>query len=85
MNSLVKIGGTMHELVILNILRKNFFYNLSRDDILEIVFRSSIILALIFIDKHSLDNINDCKQQLSILKENNIKLKRLANTKKHIG
>ncbi|MCI8778770.1 MAG: hypothetical protein HFI87_06445 [Bacilli bacterium] len=85
MDSLVKLGSAMHELVILNILRENFFYNLSRGDILNIVFRSYLILALIFIDRCCLDNISDCKHQLSILKENNAKLKKLANTKKNIG
>lgn len=77
-DSLVKFSGATCELFILNKLRANCLNGLSKDDILEIICWSFLILLCINQDKLYLRNINDCKQQLSILKENKCKIKKIS-------
>ncbi len=81
LDSMVKILGACFELNILNIIRKNLLNGLSAANVFEITMDLLEILMFIYADKNLLEQINTAKQQLKLIKENDIEtLKRLSKT-----
>lgn len=84
-DSIIKIGGVLNELVILNIIRENLLNELSDTNVIEINIRLFAILILINGDKEALNTINNIKQELVLIKQKTKTIKKLSKTKNYIG
>lgn len=77
----LRCGAVSNELLLLNSLREDFIGELSTTDIIYNISLLFCIFLQTEIDRFKLDDINNVKQQLELIKQKDIEtLKRLSKT-----